>query len=77
MIKEAATQKILFLASLSGGVLLKIDINEFVNFIATYISIISFIVILVSNWHKFTTQIKYCFNNIKTFINDKERKKKA
>jgi hypothetical protein len=66
MIKEAATQKLLFLMSISGGVLLHININEVVNFIATYISIISFIVILVSNWYKFSTQIKYWIRKVKS-----------
>ena len=61
MINEAAAQKMLFLTTISGGILLKFDINNAVNFIATYISIISFIVILVSNWSKMVDQFKKWF----------------
>jgi hypothetical protein len=63
--KELTIQKILLLSSFLGGVLLKIDINELVNFVATYISIISFIVILVSNWYRFMKQLKYWFKSKK------------
>ena len=59
--KDALVNKIMFLSSVFGGILLQMNINEGVNFIAKYISIVSFIVILVSNWYKFKKQIVYWY----------------
>ena len=74
MIKELTYQKMLLLGGFLGGLLLKLNISEVVNFVAAYISIISFIVILVSNWYKFKKQIKYWY--IKYTKDDTTRGKK-
>ena len=68
--KDALVNKIMFLSSVCGSILLQMNINEGVNFIAKYISIVSFIVILVSNWGRFIAQLR-------KWKNDKERKKEA
>jgi hypothetical protein len=69
--KELTFQKLMLLSSVFGGVLLHIDVSETINFIAKNISFISFIVILVSNWHRFVKQVKYWLS----FRDDKRSKK--
>ena len=76
MIKELTYQKMLLLGGFLGGLLLKLNISEVVNFVAAYISIISFIVILVSNWYKFKKQIKYWYRKY-TKNDTKQGKKEA
>jgi len=65
MIKDLTVQKLILLGGFCGGLLLHIDISDTVNFIARYISIISFVVILISNWFKFSKQVKYWIRKIK------------
>ena len=57
---EAFIQKTLVLLSFIGAVLLDMDLSDPIHWVAKYISIVSFIVILVSNWSRVVAQLKKC-----------------
>lgn len=59
--KDQAVQYVFLSMSIISGVIMHLELNEVLTIVGRVFSLLSFLVILISNWERFTAQLKKWF----------------
>lgn len=66
---ELTINKVMMLLTIAGAISLRLELGDVITWIAKYVSIVSFCVILISNWSNFTNQLKKWLVKFRKFKN--------
>lgn len=68
--KDTAVQYLFLTMSVISGVVMHLELNEVLTIVGRIFSFLSFIVILIANWERFTGQLKTWIRGTKNEKND-------